>query len=129
MLLEGFQHQRDGRVALVWGGGLEVLPERSAAGDGGGAAAGGPTFTFQNVTFGAGATIAGRDAAGGTVRATPEDAFGALAAVLEQLRRLRPELAGEAARAAAAEAERALAGAASPQVSPEARASLPPASV
>lgn len=112
--------QRDGHVALVWGGGLDVLPERPAAAGAGGNS--GVTFTFQGVTFGPGATIAGRDAAGGTVRSTPEDAFGALAAVLEQLRRMRPELDGEAARAAD-DADRALSEAVKPRATAEERRS------
>jgi hypothetical protein len=112
--------QRDGHVALVWGGALDVLPERAAAAGGGGT--GGPTITLQGVTFGPGATIAGHDATGGTVRSTPEDAFGALAGVLGELRLLRPELAGEAAKAAD-DADRALSEVVKPQATAEARRS------
>jgi hypothetical protein len=109
--------QREGHVALVWGGSLEVLPGQTAAVGGG---SGGPTFTFQGVTFGPGATIAGRDATGGAVKSTPEEAFGAVAAVLGQLRLLRPELEGEAAKVAD-EAEHALSEAVKPEATPEAR--------
>ena len=111
---------RDGHVALVWGGGLDVLPERPAAAAGSGGT-GGVTYNLQGATLRDGATFAGHNATGGTVRSTPEDAFGALAAVLEQLRRMRPDLEGEAA-AAADEADRALSEALKPEATAEGRA-------
>ena len=82
--------------------GLGRRPSCTAgATDGGGRRnVGAPTFTLQGVTFGPGATIAGRDATGATVCSTTDEVFGALAAVLGQLRMLRPELDGEAAKAA-----------------------------
>ncbi|MFZ3235446.1 MAG: serine protease [Stellaceae bacterium] len=93
-------------VALVWGGGLEVLqPPAPTAGSG-------PqnvTINAQGAVFGHGAALAGGNAQGGnvTTSADPVDAFGALAAVVAQLAALRPGLQGEAA-VAAARAEQAL---------------------
>lgn len=108
--------QRDGHVALVWGGGLDVLPERPVGGGGNG----GTTFNLQGATLGHGATLGGRDATGGTVKVMPDEAFGALAAVLGELRLMRPELEGAAAQAAD-QADRALSEAVKPQATDEAR--------
>ena len=89
--------QRAGQVAIAWGGVLEVLPEAPAGAS--------VVIDGRGASFGPGATIAGRDATGGTVTITPEAAFGALAAVLVKLREIRPGLAGEAAEAADRAAE------------------------
>jgi hypothetical protein len=88
------------QVKMAWGGVLEVLPEPPAAGGGG------TTFylqnsNFQGADFSHAAAFAGRDATtGGTVGITPEEAFGALAAVFVKLQAIRPGLQGEAAEAA-----------------------------
>jgi hypothetical protein len=86
--------QKAGQVALAWSGVVEVLPEPPAP------SSGGTTFNLQGATLGHGATIAGRDATGGTVNMTPEAAFGTLAAVLAKLQEVRPSLQGDAAEAA-----------------------------
>jgi hypothetical protein len=89
-------------VKLVWGGTVEVLPEAPAA-------AGSVYFDNRGATFGPGAMQAGRDATGTINTYNAGIALGELAAVLQQLRALRPGLTGEAAEAAAA-AEQVLAG-------------------
>ncbi|MGO9360396.1 MAG: hypothetical protein ACLP1D_22445 [Xanthobacteraceae bacterium] len=83
--------EKAGRVAISWGGLVEVLPEQGAGS--------GVTFNMQGATFGPGATFAGRDAHGAMIHITPETALAALVAVIENLRRARPGLHGEAAEA------------------------------
>jgi hypothetical protein len=86
------QLQKSGKVAIGWGGVVEVLPEQAT----------GVVFNLQGATIASGATFAGRDAWGGAnqvVQITPEHAFGALAAVLERLESVRPSLRDEVAAA------------------------------
>ncbi len=93
------------QVRIAWGGVLEVLPEPPAAG-GGGTTLNLQNANFQGANFQGAAAFAGRDATtGGTVGITPEEAFGALAAVLAKLQEIRPGLQGEAAEAADGAAE------------------------
>jgi hypothetical protein len=84
------QLQKAGRVAIGWGGVVEVLPEQGA----------GVVFNFQGASVSPGATFAGRDAHGAMIHITPERAFGALAAVIERLQSVRPDLGDDAAAAA-----------------------------
>lgn len=119
------QLQREGRVALRWGGEVEVLAEASAASQAG--PAGGAVFHMPNATFGHGATFAGGNATGGTVLAAPEVAVGQLAAALAELRRLRPDLDGAGAAEAAEAAERALAEAATVASAPAGAPAAPEA--
>lgn len=84
--------QEAGQVTIHWGGVVEVLPEPSGNAS--------IVINAQGANFGPGVTIAGRDAAGGTVTITPEAAFGSLAAVIAKLQEIRPTLQGEAVEAA-----------------------------
>jgi hypothetical protein len=86
------QLQKADKVAIGWGGVVEVLSEQDT-----GAAV---VFNLQGASVGSGATLAGRDAYGGTIHITPERAFGALAAVIERLQSVRPGLRDEVAAAA-----------------------------
>ena len=106
------QLQKAGKVAIGWGGALEVLPEQGTSG--------GAVFNLQGARVGSGATFAGRDAHGATINITPERAFGALAAVIERLQSARPDLRDEAATAADKTIE-ALKAQPSAQAPPEAR--------
>jgi hypothetical protein len=84
--------QQAGQVMIHWGGVLELLPETAGSTS--------LIINAQGATFGPGATLAGRDATGGTVTITPEAAFGSLAAVIAKLQEIRPRLQGAAAEAA-----------------------------
>jgi hypothetical protein len=106
------QLQKAGKVAIGWGSVLEVLPEQGTSG--------GVVFNLQGASVGPGATLAGRDAHGATIRITPERAFGALAAVIEHLQSVRPGLRDDGA-AAADKAIEALKAQPSADASPEAR--------
>ncbi len=86
------QLQKAGKVAIGWGGVVEVLHEQGAGA--------GVVFNLQGARFGSGARLAGRDAHGATIHITPERAFGALAAVIERLQSVRPGLRDDAAAAA-----------------------------
>jgi len=86
------QLQKAGKVAIGWGGVVEVLPGQGAGG--------GVVFNLQGASVGPAATFAGRDAHGATIHITPERAFGGLAAVIERLQSLRPGLHDDAAAAA-----------------------------
>jgi hypothetical protein len=80
------QLQKAGKVAIGWGGVVEVLPEQGTV-----------VFNLQGASVGPGATFAGRDAHGATIHITQERAFGALAAVIERLQSVRPGLSDDAA--------------------------------
>ena len=79
--------QREGAVLLVWGGGLEVLPEKP----------GGTPSQVVHVAPGGVAQVAGRDAAMGAVNVGHAAAIGELVAVLERLRAVQPTLSGQGA--------------------------------
>jgi len=84
--------QREKAVALVWGGGVEVLPESPGA----------ASSQVVHVGQGGVAQVAGRDATMGSVNTGAAAAIGQLAAALEQLRAVQPTLSGKAAEAAQA---------------------------
>lgn len=86
------QLQKAGKVAIGWGGVVEVLPEQSTTK--------GVVFNLQGAHFETGATLAGRDARGAMIHITPERTLGALAAVIERLQTARPYLRDDAAVAA-----------------------------
>jgi hypothetical protein len=89
--------QSAGKVTIAWGGNVEVLqePGREQASSGGGT-----IINVHGSISGHGTTIAGRDATGGTVRATPEKAVSDLAAIVMKLQSVRSGLREEAAEAA-----------------------------
>ncbi len=85
--------QRDGAISLMWGGSVEVMPERRSE----------TVSQVINVGPGGAAQVAGRDLAVGTVNVNSPAAMGELLAVLDQLRTLKlglpPELVTVAATA------------------------------
>lgn len=105
-------------VALVWGGGLEVVPPAAAAGAGSNITY---NINMPNSSFDHGTAISvGGSAQGGyvTTAADANAAIGALGAVVAQLAALRPSLQGEAAQAAG-QAEQALRGRPAPDAPAE----------
>ena len=82
--------QREGAVTLVWGGGVEVMPEKPG------------TTASQTIIVAAGgvAQVAGRDATMGDVNTRAAAAIGELGAALDRLRTLQSTLSGDAAQAA-----------------------------
>ncbi|WP_439578410.1 hypothetical protein [Elioraea sp.] len=87
-------------VRLVWGGGVEVLPEPEAP-------AGSVVIDARGAQFGAGATLGGHGTTGATITLSAGITAGELAAVLHELRAVQAGLTGDTAESAKA-AEAAL---------------------
>lgn len=105
--------QRREEVTLEWGGALRILPEKPVPG---------PSM-IAHASPGAVVNMAGRDATMGDVNTGGSAALGQIAALLAELRAVRPTLDGEAA-ATAAEAEAVLAKAAKPETPADERKGL-----